>query len=215
MTDIPKGNYLIDCELPHGEVLEISSRNIWQSVNPITREEFAALSLPDGFVRVGIGSGIMDAHYFRQSPGAVQPGPVRERVIGNLRFIHCANPPAAGADTPIANGPKRLMVNKHHTLIFEPGRELPIIRTPEGCDYVQVIAATPEGGGLLQKESDETSANAAELSLPTDWQPRTERVTARTYIHLPNPTEAWFFPDGSSFQGPIFDFNPPRSAPKS
>jgi len=205
MTDIahiPEGNFLIDCRLPHAEVLEISTRSVWQSVEPITREGFAALSRPNGYIRVGIGSGTMDARYFRQSPGAAQPGPVNERVIGNLRFIHCANPPADGADTPIADGPQRLVVDKHHTLIFEPGRELPIIHTSEGCDYVQVITATPEGGGLLQNASGPASETASEtpteLALPTGWQLRSERVTAKTYVHLPNPTEAWFFADGSS-----------------
>lgn len=207
MTDIPEGNYLVDCKLPHAEVLEVNSRRVWQSVEPITRKSFAALTLPEGFVRIGIGSGTMDAHYFRQSPGAAQAGPVNERVIGNLRFIHCANPPVKGADTPIENGPKRLMVDKHHTLIFLPGSEPPIIRTPEGCEYVQVITATPEGGGLLQNASDTASETAALPALPTGWQLRSERVTAKTFIHLPNPTKAWFFLDGSSFQGPIKIFN--------
>ena len=76
MTEAPAENYLLDCRQPHAEILEIATRTIWQSVEPISREEFAMLTLAEGIVPVGLGCGVMDAHYFRQSPGAVEPGPV-------------------------------------------------------------------------------------------------------------------------------------------
>jgi hypothetical protein len=91
------------------------------------------------------------------------------------------------------------MVDKHHTITFEAGSELTIIRTETGKDFIQVISASPEGGGLLQENAVETD----EISLPSDWQLRTETVAERTVIDLPNPTEAWFFANGSSFQGPV------------
>ncbi|MDH3641656.1 MAG: hypothetical protein OES38_06145 [Gammaproteobacteria bacterium] len=91
------------------------------------------------------------------------------------------------------------MVDKHHTIIFESGSELTIIRTQTGADFIQVIGASPEGGGLLQ----ENAVEADDFALPPGWQLRTETVTESTVIELPNPTEAWFFPNGSSFQGPI------------
>lgn len=198
MTEVPAENHLIDCQQPHAEVLELATRTVWQSSEPISHEAFAQLDLPEGIVPVGIGSGVMDAHYFRQSPGAHAPGPVRCRLIDGRRFIHCANPPAAGPETPIPNGPTRLMVDKHHTLIFEVGSELTIIRTEDGTDLIQVISASPEGGGILQKNA----AQSVDLALPIGWSLRTEPVTKRRVIHLPNPTEAWFFSNGSSFQGP-------------
>ena len=199
MTEVPTENYLIDCLQPHAEVLEVATQTVWQSVEPISHVEYAQLALPEGIVPVGIGSGVMDAHYFRQSPGAEAPGPVRDRFINGRRFIHCANPPAAGAERPIPDGPARLIVDKHHTLIFEAGSELTIIRTETGADLIQVISASPEGGGLLQ----ENAVGADDFALPSRWQLRTETITERTVIDLPNPTEAWFFPNGSSFQGPI------------
>jgi len=199
MTEIPSTNHIIDCHLPHAEVLESETRAVWQSVDPISREEFATLDLPEGFVPIGLGRAVMDSHYFRQSPGASTSGPVSVRIIDGRRFIHCANPPENGSEQPIANGPVRLMVDKHHTIVFEAGRELSIIRTEDGADYVQVISASPEGGGLLQEDT----VQAYNFTLPSGWQLRSEQVSERTVIHLPNPTEAWFFPDGSSFQGPI------------
>ncbi len=199
MAEIPTTNHIIDCHLQHAEVLEKATRTIWQSVEPVSREELAALKLPDGFVPVGFGRGVMDAHYFRQSPGASEPGPVNDMIIEGQRFIHCANTPASAPETPIAGGPARLWVDKHHTLVFEAGRELSIIRTEQGAEYVQVISASPEGGGLLQKQA----VGAADMMLPSGWRIRTELVADRTVTSLPNPTEAWFFPDGSSFQGPL------------
>lgn len=199
MIEIPAENHLINCQQPHAEVIEVATRNVWQSVEPLSHEEFAQLALPEGIVPVGMGSGVMDAHYFRQSPGAEAPGPVRDRFIDGRRFIHCANPQAAGPERPIPDGPARLMVDKHHTIIFEAGSELTIIRTETGADFIQVISASPEGGGLLQ----ENAVGADDFALPSGWQLRTETVTKRTVIELPNPTEAWFFSNGSSFQGPI------------
>jgi hypothetical protein len=91
------------------------------------------------------------------------------------------------------------MVDKHHTIIFEAGRELTIIRTETGSDFIQVISASPEGGGLLQ----ENAVEADDFALPSGWHLRLEPVAERTVIDLPNPTEAWFFANGSSFQGPV------------
>ena len=122
MTDTPSTNHIIDCHLQHAEVLDVATRTIWQSVDPVSREELAALKLPDGFIPVGVG--VMDSHYFRQSPGASEPGPVNDMIIEGGRFIHCANPPANGPETPIEGGPVRLWVDKHHSLVFEAGRDL-------------------------------------------------------------------------------------------
>ena len=199
MPEVPAENYLTNCQQPHAEVIEVATRRVWQSVEPISREAFEQLALPEGISPVGRGAGVMDAHYFRQSPGAKGPGPVRDRVIDGRRFIHCANPPAAGAEQPIAGGPARLMVDKHHSLIFEAGSELTILRTDTGVDFIQVISASPEGGGLLQKGPVQTDG----VTLPPGWHLRSEPAKARTVVDLPNPTEAWFFVDGSSFQGPI------------
>lgn len=179
--------------------MEVATRTVWQSAAPLSPADLHRLDLPDGIVPVGIGRGVMDAHYFRQSPGAKEPGPVRDRFIDGHRFIHCANPSAEGPQQPIPQGPFRLMVDKHHSLVFEAGRDLLILKTQTGANLVQVISPSPEGGGLLQTEPVSTEA----FRLPAGWHLRTAHVTERTVIDLPNPTEAWFFADGSSFQGSV------------
>lgn len=203
LTEVPAKNHLTNCQQPHAEVIEVATRRVWQSVKPISHEEFSQLALPEGIVAAGINSGVMDAHYFRASPGAEVPSPVRDRFIDGRRFIHCANAPAAGPERPIPDGPQRIVVDKHHTIIFEAGSELTIIRTEADAQLIQVINASPEGRGLLQKNVAEVS----DFNLPSGWHLRSVPVSKRTVIDLPNPTEAWFFADGSSFQGPVSLFS--------
>ena len=198
MNEERTNNHLFDCQSPHAEVIELATRTVWQSFEPMSRDDLARLLLPEGISPVGVGRGMMDAHYFRRSPGAT-PGVVNEKTIAGRRFFHCANPAAGGPQQPIPNGPARLVVDKHHSIVFEAGRELNIIRTDIGTELIQVISASPQGGGLLQASAVESVG----LELPAGWQLRSEHVAERTVIDLPNPTEAWFFPDGSSFQGPI------------
>jgi len=200
MTKIPEVNFILDCHKPHAEVMELASKTVWQSRLPMARETLENLSLPPGFIGVGIGTAVMDAHYFRRSPGNANDGPVSERDIAGHQFVHCANPPALGAETPISGGPQLLKVDKHHSLLFMPERKVDVLRLPDGKEYIQVITASPEGGGLLQKAS--VSSNNT-LLLPDGWRLRTVNFQTRTTIHLPNPTEAWFFANGASFQGPV------------
>ena len=46
---------LIGAQELHAEVLDPSTGNVWQSLEPITREEYAALPLEPGWLRVGVG----------------------------------------------------------------------------------------------------------------------------------------------------------------
>ena len=67
-----------------------------------------------------------------------------------------------------------------------------------------MIASAPAGGSLLQAEA--APPGGLELRLPDAWTPRTEQLAVRTTIHLPHPTEAWFFENGASYQGPVDTF---------
>lgn len=203
MSQIPEINFIIDCHEPHAEVMELATKTVWQSRLPLSREQLDNLTLPPGFIGIGTGTAVMDAHFFRRSPGQVEDGAVTERDISGHQFIHCANPPAGGPETPVPEAPKLLAVDKHHTLIFMPGRDVDLLCLPDGSEYIQVITASPNGGGLLQanKESELTQ----NLVLPAEWKRRTVTITSRTTVHLPNPTQAWFFANGASFQGPVTD----------
>lgn len=206
-AEIHPHNFMVKCQELHAELLDLETGTVWQSQQPITRKAYEALAVPSKLVKVGIGSGVMDEHYFRRSPGASADGPVSERVVDGHLFIHCANPPKGGPESPVGDGPKLMRVDKHHSLIFDAGREVDVIRLPDGGDYVQVIAATPDGGGLFQPKS--APDRGIEFDLPAGWTLRTEKLANRTTIHLPCPTLAWFFRNGSSFQGPVDIFSRP------
>ncbi len=94
-----------------------------------------------------------------------------------------------------------IRAKKHHTLVYEAGREVEVIRAPDGRDFVQLIAVAPEGGGLFQ--SAELPVDIDDLGLPRGWALRTEKVIELLVIHLPFPAEALFFANGASFQGPV------------
>jgi len=205
--ELPAHNLLVDCRELHAELLDLKTGTVWQSHRPISREAYDALVLPPTLRKLGIGAGVMDAHYFRRSPGAETDGPVTERDVEGHLFIHCANPPKGGPESPVGDDPRLLRVDKYHSLIFEAGREVDVIRLPDGRDFVQVIAATPGGGGLLQPGAAPPSG--LEFRLPDGWALRTEKLAARTTIHLPHPTQAWFFANGASFQGPVELFAAP------
>ena len=188
MPAVPAGNYLVDCLAPHGELLDAATGTVWQCHLPIDYEDYDALELPNNLVKIGIGCGVMDAHYFRRSPGATEDGPVGEQVIAGRRWIHCANAPQDGPEKPFNDGPLKLMVDKHHSLLFAAGRTITILRSDQGEQFVQVIAA--RGGEALPP-------------LPEGWSAQGYPTQGETLVDLPSPTVAWFFKDGSSFQGPI------------
>ena len=200
---VPDVNRMVLCRETHAEILDLETREVWQSHGPISAEAYRSLELPSAFIRVGLGTGVMDAHYFRRSPGAIEDGPVSTREIDGHLFIHCANPPAGKPETPFGEDPKRLWVDKYHSLIFEADREISVISDSDDKDYVQVVAVSPQGGSVLQGGSN----HAKPLALPSGWSLRTEYIADRMTIDLPHPTEAWFFANGASFQGPVQDFS--------
>jgi len=211
--DLHTNNLLVDCRSLHGELLDLETGYVWQTHRPIDRTAYHALDLPKTLIKVGVGVGVMDEHYFRRSPGAEIDGPVATREIAGHLFIHCANPPKGGPETPLGPDPKLLRVEKHHSLIFHAGREVSVIRDESGRDFVQVIPSSREGDGILQDGAPEKGA--AELPLPDGWSVRTEKLDTQTTIHLPNPTEAWFFASGASYQGPVDSFKEVDSIPSS
>lgn len=191
MKEVPKQNIIIDCQLPHAEVLDMETGTVWQTALPISQSSYEAMVLPQSMVKLGIGVSVMDEHYFRRSPGAHEDGPVQSREIDDRLWIHCANPPTEGAEKPFDGGPLKLMVDKHHSLIFASGREVAVLCSPEGSEYIQVIAGK------------ETTATPDLSPMPSGWKLRTHSFTRKTLLHLPAPTEAWFFRDHGSFQGPV------------
>lgn len=189
---------MLDLTRARAEVIEPAMGRVWQSVEPCSAEEFAAIDLPDSLRRVGTGCGAMDEMWFDRSPGAGADGPMEERIIDGRRFAHCASPASAPSKPFGDAGPTEMSVGKFHALRFCAGRAVPVMRSPEGEFFVHVIDSqkgrsniglgTPSRGALVMP--DECALGRVELD--QDW-----------ILRLPNPTRVFFFPNGDSFQGPI------------
>ena len=168
---------------PHAELLDTTTHEVWLAPEPMSRAEYDALTVEPPLVKSGHGAGAMDRAWFERSPGASADGPLREREVGGRRFQLVARPELGGLR---GDFPRRLVVHKHHAIAFDAGRRVPLLRTPEGLDYVQLVTPRRDGpappAGFSQRE----------IELAEEW-----------VIELPAPTETWWLADGSSYQGPV------------
>jgi hypothetical protein len=188
---------MVDHTRPHAEVIDPTTRKVWQSIEPCDADELGALDLPEPLRPVGIGNGAMDEHWFDRSPGAPGNGPMEERVIDGRRFGHCACPASIPAKPFGEDGPIEMIVDKYHAMRFAAGRRVAVLKTPEGEAFVHVIDgqgassigldAAPRGSLVIPE-----GCSLGEVALEKDW-----------ILRLPHPTRVFFFPSGDSFQGPI------------
>jgi len=188
---------MVSAEESHGELLHTTTRNVWQSLEPISPEDWKGLELEPHWIRVGIGCGAMDEHWFERSPGAAQKGSMQVCEIAGRTFGFCARPPAEPPSLPAGpDGPRQLLVDKHHVLHFHAGRRIPILSVPGegGGSFVHVI----EGG-----------PGKPPLELPDGWELREIRLEGSWVVQLPAPTSVFFFPNRDSYQGPVQEL--PRS----
>ena len=204
LDGVPAINCIFDCHFPHAEILDSATGQAWHSVDPITREEYESLEVPKGFLKVGINSAVADMHYFRRPPNAESDGPVEERRIGGRRFIQNANAPSEPPKRLGEKYPLMIHANKYHSLVYNADRQVRVITSPDGTEYVELIAVALDGGSLYQ--DGRTLVDPHDLGLPEGWSVRDQTVAELTVIHLPCPTQALFFANGASFQGPVKAF---------
>ncbi len=193
---------MIDRTRPHAEVIDPTTRQVWQSIEPCGADELAALDLPEPLRPVGVGSGAMDEHWFDRSPGAAEDGPMEERTIDGRRFGHCANPVSMPARPFGEDGPMEMLVDKYHGLRFSAGRRIAILDTPEGEHFVHVIAGGDESSIGLDEDPQgplvvPEGCRLDYVELEKDW-----------VLRLPHPARVFFFKSGDSFQGPIESLPP-------
>jgi hypothetical protein len=192
MTDEPVrpayATPMIDAQELHGEILDSSTSNVWQSLEPITREDYQALTLEPGWLPVGIGRAAMDEHWFTRSPGMDEDGGMQLLEIGGRQFGLCARPASTPSQPAGPDGPRLLLVDKHHVIRFLSERQVPVLRDPDGNRFVHVI----EGG-----------EGKAPLALPGGWKLEWVNLDEDWVLQLPTPATVFFFPNGDSFQGPI------------
>ena len=175
------------------EIVDSSTREVWQDFEPTPRQWYDDLEPAPPLVKVAYGSGNMDRAWFRRSPDGEVDGPVRTREIDGRRFFYCATPMGSMSD----GVPRRLMVDKHHSLAYDAGRTVEILTTDTGSDYVKVV---------------EAAAGSPPPILPEGWSVRSIELESEWTVHLPAPTETFWFEGSLSYQGPI---SPPSSGRKA
>lgn len=189
MTKIPESNFHTGApDDLHMEIMDTRVRQVWQVLEPVARDEFQRLVLSPPFVKIGVGRGAMDGSYFRRSPGAETDGPMETMEYAGYLFSLCARPVGEPELPAGPEGPRRLLVDKHHTVIYRAGSPVRSIEVPDTSRYVQVI----EGG------SEKTP-----LALPDGWTLHEEKAEEERIYHLPAPCTVFFFANGDSYQGPV------------
>lgn len=184
----PTATPLVRAQDLHGEVLDPSTRNVWQSLEPISRDDYDALPLEPGWLRVGVGRGAMDEHWFTRSLGRDEDGPMELLELGGRRFGLCARPASEPSQPAGADGPRMLLVDKHHVVRFSAGRQVAVLADSGEGRFVHVI----EGGEAK-----------APLIVPRGWKLSRVSLTDDWVVALPNPATVFFFANGDSFQGPV------------
>ncbi|MEM9176926.1 MAG: hypothetical protein AAGC67_17020 [Myxococcota bacterium] len=179
---------LLEIDRPHAEILDPTTGQVWQTLAGCGPDALAALDLPAPLQSLGAGTAAMDEHWFDRAPGAAEDGPLETRTIAGHEWGHCARPASAPAKPFGEDGPIELHVDKHHALRFRAGRRIPVLKTPEGEDFVHVIARPRDADPLAIPDG----CRLGEVVLTEDW-----------ILRLPQPTRVFFFGSGDSFQGPL------------
>jgi len=173
----------------HMEILDTTNRNVWQTIEPISLQEYKAVVLDPPWVKVGVGASVFDEHWFDRSPDAAESGAMAVRDIGGRGFALCARAPADGGTLPAGpDGPRRLLVEKHHVVRYRAGRTVSILSTPDAGEYVHVVES-----GIAREP----------LVLPPGWRVRSLELAADWIVPLPVPTTAYFFANRDGYQGPL------------
>ncbi|MEL7446273.1 MAG: hypothetical protein AAGK02_10720 [Pseudomonadota bacterium] len=171
----------------HAELIEPSTMRAWISLEPMEQEDFQALPLPADLAPAAIGRTAMEEHWFSRSPDQDEDGPMRLREVGSYQFGHCAR--ALDVSQPFGpEGPRRVLVEKFQGGRFKSGSQVPFLVDPEGRRFVHIVDCGADPKSLTIPEGFEFQ----QLSLTEDW-----------VFQLPNPTTAYFFDTGDSYQGPI------------
>jgi hypothetical protein len=174
-----------------GEIMHPETRSVWLSQHAITHDEYAALQLPEGFMKSGTGRSGHDVAFFRRSPGAAVDGPLETIVIGDRTFARVARP---GSPEPGFEGLLVLPVYKYHNVMFRAGRTLEIMDCGDGWDYVPQVTEMQGLPGMSPTE---------QRVLPHGWSVREVVLQEDLYVEVPCPARVCLFPSGHSFQGPV------------
>ena len=173
------------------EILQILSADeivVWVS-RDITREEFDALELPNGWRKNEPRETDASAGSFARSPSASEDGPlVEEELFG---YVWQQN--ATIVETGIAMDDDGLLnassVAKFHTITYDALSTIYVLVSPTGEEYVRVT-----------RDADRVSEV---FTLPEGWRLIEQLLSEPLTLTLPNPTLNIRADNQDSFQGPV------------
>ena len=133
--------------------------------------------------------GDADGGSFARSPDATEDGEFTYEEHFGHEWMH--NATVIEANTPVDDdGLLRLSrVAKFHTVIFNAGRTLKVLVSPDGEQYVRI--------------SRDAFRTVEEPTLPDGWSIVDYVTSEQMEIKLPNPTDNIRCDNEDSFQGPL------------
>jgi len=174
------------------EILEIMSAQeiiTWKNLSSMTVEEFEAIELPTGWIKNQPREGEADSGMFARSPDETADGIFDDRELFGYLWRHVATVIETGIkldDQVLLSGNR---IRKYHTLIYNAGRTLHILTSPEGERYVRV--------------SRDYGRTTDDPAIPDTWNLIQEVISEEMNIQLPNPTLNIRADNEDSFQGPV------------
>lgn len=168
------------------EIMNTQDLSVWMCLEPITEEQYQSVSPAAPWMQSGHAKTCMDRAAFAHSPD--KPEEFSQTECSGFVFRHVATPQNVDPTIYQSTGPKKVLVNKHHILGYEAGREVTVMDL-DGEIFIEMIG---------------TSKNDAGRELPDGAKLRTVNLKSPIIIHLPTPTTTYFwFGEGRSFQGPV------------
>lgn len=186
----PGNHTLGGCEF-HGELMDDATFGVWLSNEPISPEDYAALEVPEGFRKSGVGRSQHDAAFFRRPPGADADGPVQRMQVSGRWFSLVARP---GRPEEGFEGVTVLPVFKSHRVLFQAGRTLELIDTADGMTLLPQATESH-----LRKQRTGTRPRR----MPEGWTTRSLRLDEHLVVDLPCPARVAIFDNGDIFHGPF------------
>jgi hypothetical protein len=176
----------------YGELMDAATNGVWLSCDPITPEEYAALDVPEGFSRSGVGRSLHDAAVFLRPPGALVDGPLETIEVDGRTFALVARP---GRPEQGFAGVLVLPVYKHHRVLFAAGRTLERIDIGHGWSLLPQVTEATTGGAA--------DGPRPERTLPEGWSAQTWTLEADLVVDIPYPARVAIFFNGDIFHGPV------------
>ena len=205
MTETPAANS--PSRLPttsRGRYSRWRRETVWQSVEPLSRtRSLRQLALPEGDGTRRDGQ--------RRHGRALLPAVARRSgTLSSVRERIHRRPPLYPLREPAGRGTREANTRRasashgrqtSHDHLRSRSANLTIIRTETGSG---LHTGDQRIAGRRRPAPGQCSRGGRTLRLPSGLAAANGAGhRKRTVIDLPNPTEAWFFANGSSFQGPV------------